>query len=82
MPILKLNFVSSNNLDINFKVKFFSWFKKSKLYNVYKSKLCFLNYKNKYVYIYFYNYLYFKQLAGLKFFNILNKFYLSNYVFF
>lgn len=82
MPVLKLNYISNSNLDVNFKVNFFSWFKKHKLYSLYKTQLCFLNYKNKYVYMYFYNYLYFKQLAGLKYYNILNKLYLTNYAFF
>lgn len=82
MPILQFKHISNSNLDVNFKVRFFSWFKKNKLYVNYKNKLCFLNYKNKYVYLYFYNYLYFKQLAGLKYITILNKLYLSNFAFF
>lgn len=78
MPVLYFKYISCTTLDVSFKINFFSWFKRRNVFVEYKNKLSSLVNKNKQLYLIFYNYLFFKQLAGLKVFNILNNFYLVN----
>ncbi len=82
MPNVKLNVLTTNNENLIGNIKLLSWFKKNKNNKIYKQKLFLSFFKNKNLYSFFYQYLFYKQLYGVRNFNILNLFYITNYNFF
>lgn len=82
MPNVKLNVLTTNNENLICNIKLLSWFKKNKNNKIYKQNLFLSFFKNKNIYSFFYQYLFYKQLQGVRNFNILNFFYITNYNFF